>query len=109
MACGSSRADTHARRQVLRTAREAYREWAREHPVVATPAALGPAPKGLESSGDPRCNAPFTALGAPAISIPMPTAAGQLPLGMQLTAAPGRDGLLLASASACERLLGERS
>ncbi|MCY4187762.1 MAG: amidase [Bryobacterales bacterium] len=96
-------------RQVLRTAREAYRDWAREHPVVATPAALGPAPKGLESSGDPRCNAPFTALGAPAISIPMPTEAGQLPLGMQLTAAPGRDGLLLASAAACERLLGERS
>lgn len=92
-------------RQTLDSARNAYQQWARRHPVVATPAALGPAPQGLESSGDPRCNAPFTALGAPAISLPMPTAPQQLPMGMQLTSARGCDGLLLAAAKACEKLL----
>ena len=91
--------------QTLASARDAYKQWARHHPVVATPAALGPAPQGLESSGDPRCNAPFTALGAPAVSIPMPTLPSQLPMGLQLAAAPGLDALVLATASACERLL----
>ena len=95
--------------QTLRAAREAYRQWASQHPVVATPAALGPAPQGLESSGDPRCNAPFTALGVPAVSLPMPTGPRQLPMGMQLASAHGRDGLVLAVASTCERLFRERS
>ena len=93
-------------RQMLASARDAYERWARNHPVAATPAALGPAPQGLESSGDPRCNAPFTALGVPAVSLPMPTPPSQLPMGLQLAAAPGHDGLVLATASACERLLG---
>ena len=92
-------------RQTLESARTAYQQWARRHPVVATPAALGPAPQGLESSGDPRCNAPFTALGAPAISLPMPTSPQHLPMGMQLTAARGSDGSVLATATACEKLL----
>ena len=91
-------------RQTLRLAHNEYQQWARRHAVVATPAAPGPAPKGLESSGDPRCNAPFTALGAPAVSLPMPTLPRQLPMGMQLTSASGCDGLVLATASACEKL-----
>src|SRR5207253_1182670 len=37
-------------------------------PVILTPAAVGPAPLGLASTGDPRMNAPWTALGTPAIS-----------------------------------------
>ncbi len=100
-------ADMHYREavQVLIGARESFRDWTRAHPVVATPAAPGPAPLGLGSSGDPRCNAPFTALGAPAISIPMPVAGGHLPLGLQLAAAHGADSLLLATAARCERVL----
>ncbi|MDE0109779.1 MAG: amidase [Bryobacterales bacterium] len=102
--------DTYAgARQTLVSARDAYQQWARHHPVVATPAALGPAPQGLESSGDPRCNAPFTALGVPAVSVPMPTPPGQLPMGLQLASAPGHDGLVLATASACERIFGRES
>ena len=90
--------------QTVRSARNEYQEWTRRHRVVATPAALGPAPQGLESSGDPRCNAPFTALGAPAVSLPMPSATHHLPMGIQLTAASGCDGLVLAAACACEKL-----
>jgi Asp-tRNA(Asn)/Glu-tRNA(Gln) amidotransferase A subunit family amidase len=63
-------------------------------PVIVVPAATGPAPLGLPSTGDPRMNAPWTALGTPAISIPMDVRSG-LPLGLQLTAEPGRDALLL--------------
>ena len=43
------------------------------------PAATGPAPLGLAFTGDSRMNAPWTAVGTPAISIPIPVTAG-LPL-----------------------------
>jgi Asp-tRNA(Asn)/Glu-tRNA(Gln) amidotransferase A subunit family amidase len=56
------------------------------------------------STGDPRMNAPWTALGTPAISIPMEVRSG-LPLGLQLTAEPGRDALLLHTAVRLHRLL----
>ena len=52
----------------------------RSTPVILTPAAVGEAPVGLSTTGDPRMNAPWTALGTPAVSIPMPVASG-LPLG----------------------------
>jgi Asp-tRNA(Asn)/Glu-tRNA(Gln) amidotransferase A subunit family amidase len=45
-------------------------------------------------------NAPWTGLGSPALSIPLPVAKGSLPLGLQLTAAPGRDAALLHFAEA---------
>src|SRR5688572_24603343 len=66
-------------------------------PVILVPAATGPAPYGLESTGDPRMNAPWTALGTPAISIPMPVPNG-LPLGLQLTAADGQDARVIRTA-----------
>lgn len=66
-------------------------------PVILTPAATGPAPLGLSTTGDPRMNAPWTALGTPAISIPMPVASG-LPLGLQLTADLGEDSRVLQAA-----------
>jgi len=73
-------------------------------PVILVPAATGPAPLGLASTGDPRMNAPWTALGTPAISIPMPVRSG-LPLGLQLTAEPGQDARLLRAAVRLQRLL----
>jgi Asp-tRNA(Asn)/Glu-tRNA(Gln) amidotransferase A subunit family amidase len=66
-------------------------------PVILVPSATGPAPRGLASTGDPRMNAPWTALGTPAISIPMGTDNG-LPLGLQLTADRGEDALVLRTA-----------
>jgi Asp-tRNA(Asn)/Glu-tRNA(Gln) amidotransferase A subunit family amidase len=73
-------------------------------PVILTPAATGPAPLGLSSTGDPRMNAPWTALGTPAICIPMPISSG-LPLGLQLTAESGQDARLLRAAVRVLRLL----
>jgi Asp-tRNA(Asn)/Glu-tRNA(Gln) amidotransferase A subunit family amidase len=66
-------------------------------PVILTPAATGPAPFGLSTTGDPAMNAPWTALGTPAISIPMPVGNG-LPLGLQMTADLGQDSRLLRAA-----------
>src|SRR6202521_3967757 len=69
----------------------------RSTPAILTPAATGPAPLGLSTTGDPAMNAPWTALGTPAISIPMPIATG-LPLGLQMTADLGQDSRLLRAA-----------
>lgn len=74
-------------------------------PVILTPAATGPAPLGLSSTGDPRMNAPWTAMGMPAISIPMPVSSG-LPLGLQLTADHGQDARVLRTALRVQSMLG---
>ena len=46
---------------------------------------------------------PFNVLGVPAISLPWDLAAGGLPVGIQLAAAPGKDFELLAMAAEFER------
>jgi Asp-tRNA(Asn)/Glu-tRNA(Gln) amidotransferase A subunit family amidase len=73
-------------------------------PVILVPAATGPAPRGLSYTGDASMNAPWTALGTPAISLPMPVAAG-FPLGLQLTAAPSQDARVLRTAVRLHRIL----
>jgi Asp-tRNA(Asn)/Glu-tRNA(Gln) amidotransferase A subunit family amidase len=77
----------------------------KDTPVILAPAALGPAPLGLASTGDARMNAPWTALGTPAISIPMPVANG-LPLGLQLTADHGQDARVIRTAVRLQQILG---
>jgi Asp-tRNA(Asn)/Glu-tRNA(Gln) amidotransferase A subunit family amidase len=72
-------------------------EFFKSTPVILTPAATGPAPLGLSTTGDPAMNAPWTALGTPAITIPMPMAGG-LPLGLQLTADLQQDSRTLHAA-----------
>ena len=73
-------------------------------PVIVVPAATGPAPFGLASTGDARMNAPWTALGTPAISIPMPVQSG-LPLGLQLTADHGEDARVIRMAVRLQGIL----
>ena len=90
---------------VLDMARGAYDSLIAEHPVLVTPAALGPAPEGLASTGSPQCNAPWTALGVPAISLPFTPAGPGLPMGLQLTAARGKESALLATAARFEQIL----
>lgn len=64
--------------------------------VVLTPAVIGEAPKGLASTGDPRFARLWTLLGLPTISVPGYVGWTGLPLGVQLVAAAGNDGPLLA-------------
>lgn len=64
--------------------------------IWVSPAAPGPAPVGLRSTGDPVMNLPWTQAGTPAISLPAGRADNGMPLGLQCCAAPGRDEDLLA-------------
>lgn len=91
-----------ARRQIA-DARARVTELYRSTPIMLVPAATGPAPRGLATTGDPRMNAPWTAIGTPAISIPMPGSG--LPLGLQLTADHGQDARVLRAAVRLHRLL----
>jgi Asp-tRNA(Asn)/Glu-tRNA(Gln) amidotransferase A subunit family amidase len=91
-----------ARRQIAE-AQTRVTELYRTTPIILVPAATGPAPRGLATTGDPRMNAPWTALGTPAISIPMPAAG--LPVGLQITAERGQDARVLRTAARLYRLL----
>jgi Asp-tRNA(Asn)/Glu-tRNA(Gln) amidotransferase A subunit family amidase len=90
--------------KTIAEARERIAEIYTTTPVILVPAATGPAPLGLSNTGDSSMNAPWTALGGPAIAIPLPIASG-LPLGLQLTADRGQDARLLQTAVRVERLL----
>jgi len=81
-------------KRFLAQSRMQFAELFKSTPVILTPAATGPAPLGLSTTGDPRMNAPWTALGTPAVSVPLPVASG-LPLGLQLTADLGQDARVL--------------
>jgi Asp-tRNA(Asn)/Glu-tRNA(Gln) amidotransferase A subunit family amidase len=60
-----------------------------------TPSAPGPAPKGLESTGNPVMNLPWTNIGLPTLTIPTGIVDDKLPLGTQLVAAWWADENLL--------------
>jgi len=73
--------------------------------VVLTPAAIGEAPEGLASTGDPLFARLWTLLGLPAVSVPGLVGDTGLPIGVQLVARSGADGLLVAWAEWLGRLL----
>ena len=65
--------------------------------ALITPAAPGVAPP-FESTGDPAFCTLWTLCGMPALSLPLMTGSGGLPLGVQLVAARGMDARLLRTA-----------
>ena len=66
--------------------------------VILTPAALGPAPAGLASTGSAVFNGLWSLLGTPAVTVPLFESEEGLPMGVQLVAARHMDGRLLRSA-----------
>ncbi len=84
-----------ARATVVRAGAE-LRTLLAEVDAILAPAALGPAPRGLEATGDPVLSRPWQALGLPVVVIPSGEDDDGLPLGLQLIGAPGGDGDLLA-------------
>ena len=68
------------------------------------PSAVGPAPKGLGSTGDPAMNLPWTHAGMPVISLPFGDVDG-LPLGLSLVGRFGHDETLLGQAAMVEAAL----
>jgi Asp-tRNA(Asn)/Glu-tRNA(Gln) amidotransferase A subunit family amidase len=82
------------RREAMRTAQHALTGTV---DALVTLGAGGPAPVGLESTGNAAFNVPATALGAPALTLPLFRVDG-LPLGLQLIGFPGDDRALSATA-----------
>jgi len=70
-----------------------------------TPAARGPAPVGLGSTGDPAMNLPWSAAGMPAVTLPAGSVGG-LPVGLQCIARRHADEPLLVAARSLEAVLG---
>jgi Asp-tRNA(Asn)/Glu-tRNA(Gln) amidotransferase A subunit family amidase len=66
--------------------------------ALLTPATLGTAPAGLESTGDPLMCTLWTYLGMPALSLPLLHGENGLPLGVQLVGRRGDDARLLRTA-----------
>ena len=66
--------------------------------AILTPAAPGPAPKGLDSTGDPSFCTLWTLCGMPAISLPLLQSTDGLPIGVQLVGPRHGDARLLRTA-----------
>jgi Asp-tRNA(Asn)/Glu-tRNA(Gln) amidotransferase A subunit family amidase len=67
---------------------------AHELDVIVSPSAPGPAPAGIDSTGDPIMNLPWTHSGLPTISLPAGTV-DWLPVGLQCVTRYGWDEWLL--------------
>jgi len=74
--------------------------------VVLMPATPAPAPPGLDSTGDPVFQQPWTSSGLPSIVLPTGVAESGLPLAVQLAGLPYQEGALLGAAQWCESALG---
>ncbi len=70
------------------------------------PSAPGPAPRGLDSTGDPLMNLPWSQVGFPALNLPSGRDAEGLPLGLQLVGRWNKDEVLLGWAAEVERVIG---
>ncbi len=81
-----------------------FTHWLDGFDAVLAPAAPGPAPRGLATTGDPSCCTLWSFVGFPALTLPAGMQ-GALPIGLQLAAPQGRDDRLLAVAAWCEREL----
>jgi Asp-tRNA(Asn)/Glu-tRNA(Gln) amidotransferase A subunit family amidase len=64
--------------------------------IWLSPAALGTAPLGLDSTGDPIMNLPWTQAGFPALTLPSGEDAAGLPYGLQLVGRSSADESLMA-------------
>lgn len=92
--------EAHLTLMVARTEHQEFME-VNAFDALLTPSAPGEAP-GIETTGDPVFNRVWTALGVPAIHLPLGMSPAELPVGVQLTGRSWRDGDLLASAALAE-------
>lgn len=70
-----------------------------------SPPSTGPAPKGLDNTGDPAMNLPWTQVGFPAVNIPVEKGPDGLPIGLQVIGKWDMDEELLAWAEDIEKVV----
>jgi Asp-tRNA(Asn)/Glu-tRNA(Gln) amidotransferase A subunit family amidase len=75
--------------------------------VLITPSAPGEAPKGLRKTGNAIFNSIWTALGTPAVTLPVFEGPSGLPIGLQLIAGRFKDRRLFDIAEAVMKALSE--
>lgn len=69
-----------------------------EYDAILTPATIGEAPLGLESTGSPIFCTPWTFCGMPSITLPLLQGSNNMPIGVQLVSERGDDARLLRTA-----------
>ncbi len=79
-----------------------------EGDIILTPGAPGTAPEGIEATGSPVINLPWTYAGLPTVTLPVFVAANGLPVAVQLVGRFGEDASLLRTAAWIESRLGFR-
>jgi Asp-tRNA(Asn)/Glu-tRNA(Gln) amidotransferase A subunit family amidase len=94
-------------REIAIRARAALDGVFEEVDVLLTLSAPGAAPKGLESTGDPRFNRLWTLMGTPCVNVPAIVADGGLPVGVQVIARLGDDAGALEAARFVEAALAQ--
>jgi Asp-tRNA(Asn)/Glu-tRNA(Gln) amidotransferase A subunit family amidase len=77
-----------------------------EYDALLTPAAPGPAPLGLEATGNPAFCSTWSYLGTPAITLPLMAGEEGMPLGVQLVGRRDGDARLLRTARWLVKTLG---
>jgi Asp-tRNA(Asn)/Glu-tRNA(Gln) amidotransferase A subunit family amidase len=74
--------------------------------VILSPGAPGPAPRGLESTGPPLLQAPWTLADFPTVSLPLTLTAERLPIGIQVTGPPSMEADLFEYSRWMEGFIG---
>jgi Asp-tRNA(Asn)/Glu-tRNA(Gln) amidotransferase A subunit family amidase len=92
-----------ARRRIAPAVESLDELFQQRYDAILTPPALGTAPKGLGSTGDPVFCSIWTLLGMPAITLPLMQGQNGLPLGVQLVGRKGYDARLLRTARWLEK------
>lgn len=100
-----SPADYDEARSVAEKARVVLADTFGEVDVLLALSAPGPAPKGLDWTGDPRFNRLWTLMGTPCVNVPAHIVEGNLPVGVQVIADYGDDAKALAAARFLEAAL----
>lgn len=102
----TSHSDYRKARTRLEKLRLEMDDWFSDFDVLITPSAQGEPPKGQKSTGGAIFNGVWTALGVPAITLPLSQGPNGLPLGLQLVARRGNDEKLFSIADAVYRNYG---
>jgi Asp-tRNA(Asn)/Glu-tRNA(Gln) amidotransferase A subunit family amidase len=90
---------------IARRCRSRLEDVYRDCDALLSPSAMGEAPEGLASTGDPVFGASWTVLHCPAVSVPAFKGPRGLPLGAQVTGPIGKDGPTLLCAEWVHRAL----